>query len=137
MVLSTSPAEARASTNPDKTSVSKDARSSSVVGARNSRRSRTAARPTPHPRTSPRLNFPGCENDSGTESEKCPTENNGESSGVKAGQGYPSEPTSLRQGGSRQGRLARRRSKLGGWPRFPGGADRTVFGLERPMSCWY
>src|ERR1035437_7300125 len=51
-------------------------------------------------------------------------------------QGYPSEPTSLRQGGSRQGRLARGRSKLGGWPRFPGGADRTVFGLERAMSCW-
>src|ERR1035437_10921186 len=87
MVLSTSPAEARASTNPDKTSVSKDARSSSVVGARNSRRSRTAARPTPHPPTSPRLNFPGCENDSGTESEKCPTENHGESSVVKAGKG--------------------------------------------------
>src|SRR5665647_1797145 len=53
-----------------------------------------------------------------------------------AQQGYPSEPTSLRQGGSRQGRLARGRSKLGGWPRFPGGADRTVFGLERAMSCW-
>ena len=51
-------------------------------------------------------------------------------------QGYPSEPTSLRQGVSRQGRLARGRSKLGGWPWFPGGADRTVFGLERAMSCW-
>ena len=51
-------------------------------------------------------------------------------------QGYPSEPTSLRQGVSRQGRLARGRSKLGGWPRFPGGAGRTVFGLERAMSCW-
>jgi glycosyltransferase involved in cell wall biosynthesis len=51
-------------------------------------------------------------------------------------QGYPSEPTSLRRGVSRQGRLARGRSKLGGWPRFPGGAGRTVFGLERAMSCW-
>jgi ATPase subunit of ABC transporter with duplicated ATPase domains len=51
-------------------------------------------------------------------------------------QAYPSEPTSLRQGVSRQGRLARGRSKLGGWPRFPGGADRTVFGLVRAMSCW-
>ena len=29
-------------------------------------------------------------------------------------QGYPSEPTSFRQGVSRQGRLARGRSKLGG-----------------------
>jgi len=54
----------------------------------------------------------------------------------KSAQGYPSEPTSLRQGVSRQGRLARGRSKLGGWPRFPGGAGRTVFGLERAMSCW-
>src|ERR1035437_8931726 len=44
-------------------------------------------------------------------------------------QGYPSEPTSLRQGGSRQGRLARGRSKLGGWPRFPGGAGRAGFGF--------
>ena len=51
-------------------------------------------------------------------------------------QGYPSEPTLLRQGVSRQGRLARGRSKLGGWPRFPGGAGRTVFGLDRAMSCW-
>src|ERR1035437_10167235 len=51
-------------------------------------------------------------------------------------QGYPSEPTSLRQGVSRQGRLARGRSKPGGWPRFPGGAVRTVFGLERAISCW-
>jgi hypothetical protein len=42
----------------------------------------------------------------------------------------------FRQGVSRQGRLAWGRSKLGGWPRFPGGADRTVFGLERAMSCW-
>jgi len=34
--------------------------------------------------------------------------------GGKSGQGYPSEPTSFRQGVSRQGRLARGRSKLGG-----------------------
>ncbi|MHB8297855.1 MAG: RNA polymerase sigma factor, partial [Dermatophilaceae bacterium] len=52
----------------------------------------------------------------------------------KRRQGYPSEPTSLRQGVSRQGRLVWGRSKLGGWPRFPGGAGRTVFGLERAMS---
>ena len=32
----------------------------------------------------------------------------------KWSQGYPSEPTSFRQGVSRQGRLARGRSKLGG-----------------------
>jgi len=32
----------------------------------------------------------------------------------KRAQGYPSEPTSFRQGVSRQGRLARGRSKLGG-----------------------
>ncbi len=32
----------------------------------------------------------------------------------KPSQGYPSEPTSFRQGVSRQGRLARGRSKLGG-----------------------
>ncbi len=36
----------------------------------------------------------------------------------KNAQGYPSEPTSLRQGVSRQGRLARGRSKLGGWPQL-------------------
>jgi len=34
--------------------------------------------------------------------------------GRKGRQGYPSEPTSFRQGVSRQGRLARGRSKLGG-----------------------
>ena len=47
-----SPADARAKTNPDNTSVSNAASSSSVAGARNSRRSRTAASANPHP-----LNF--------------------------------------------------------------------------------
>src|SRR5664279_1956575 len=55
MVLSASPAEARASTNPDSTSVSKSGSSSPFVGTRCSRRSRTAARANSHPSTSPRL----------------------------------------------------------------------------------
>jgi len=53
---------------------------------------------------------------------RCPpqasrTRRTGTVSGMVAGllpQGYPSEPTSFRQGVSRQGRLARGRSKLGG-----------------------
>ena len=49
IVLSTNPADARASTNPANTSVSKSASSSSLVGTRCPRRSRTTARANPRP----------------------------------------------------------------------------------------
>ena len=49
IVLSASPADARASTNPASTSVSKASISSAVDGARSSRMSRTSASANPAP----------------------------------------------------------------------------------------
>ena len=70
IVLSASPAGARASTNPASTSVSKPARSSALADSRCSRRSLTSARAIPHPSTSPQTTHCHLECDDFTEAEK-------------------------------------------------------------------
>ena len=68
-VADSSPADARASTNPASTSVSNAATSSALDGSRSSRMSRTSARVNPHPPTSPCAASYHCERQVFTESE--------------------------------------------------------------------
>jgi len=49
--------------------------------------------------------------------------------GHNAVQGYPSEPTGFVIGACRHGRAAWGRSRLGGWPRLPGGVGRAFLGM--------